>query len=216
MAKKTTQFPGDATTVNADTGEITDEGISTEMPEEFTEIKTERYMYKADVCRERPLIGYATDLIDMPPLESGKDKVTGQPIMRDWQAILFMTTAPSLAVDRDGQVIDTKVGDEVLIPATHQLLQFLARMASHPTQAWKLFVVPNKKIDIGHGQQLWLYKLGYNKESKTLLELGIDPQFKQAVQVATQKAASQLAAPAPEPTINPTNTVVPIIVPLPS
>jgi hypothetical protein len=126
---------------------------------EFREIATERFMYNADKCKETPLVGHLLNLLPMPPLDTGKDPKTGLPVMRDWSAFLIRTTRPVLAINRDKEVITVPPGSEVLIPATYELQQFVSKAATAPEVCFEVRIAPSKKIELGHGQKMWLYKL---------------------------------------------------------
>jgi len=134
-----------------------------EMGAEFQTIETDRLMFKADTCHEKPLIGWLIDKVEMPAIKG-----------RAWDAFVIRVTEPGLAQDRDGEVVETKVGQEVLIPATYVLAQFMSRAAGHPTLGFKVFIKPKKKIEIGGGQSMWQYKLGVNPKGRSLQELGIE------------------------------------------
>jgi hypothetical protein len=143
---------------------VADNNVSTGTPvykddDEFREIATERFMYNADKCKETPLVGYLLNLLPMPPLKTGKDPKTGEPVMRDWAAFLIRTTRPVLAINRDKQVAEVPPGSEVLIPATYELQQFVTKAATAPEVCYEVRIAPSKKIPLDHGQTMWLYKL---------------------------------------------------------
>jgi hypothetical protein len=129
------------------------------MEDRFTKIETERYMYNPDKTREsgktlRPLIGYLLNHNPMPPMDD-----------RDWEAYVISTTAPTWGLNREKEIVDVPAGREMLIPATHQLTQFLLKAASHPESVFEMYIMPSKKIDIGGGKKMWTYELGYDKKS---------------------------------------------------
>ena len=140
---------------------------------EFRQIATERFMYKADECRETPLVGFLLNLLPMPPLKSGTDPKTGLPIMREWSAFLIRTTRPVKAVNRDKQVVTVSPGSEVLIPATYELQQFVTKAASAPDVVFELKISPKKKIELKHGQKMWLYELAAKPMPKPRREFGL-------------------------------------------
>ena len=170
--------------VNGDTSQETvDTNAADEMGDEFQTIETDRFMYKVDACGNKALVGWLIDKIEMTPIKG-----------RSWDAFVVRTTEPSLACDREGQVIETVPGQEVLIPATHQLAQFMSRAAAHPSLAFKVYIKPKGKIQIGGGQSMQTYKLGVNPKGRTLQQLGIQmlrdvPQHK-ALPTSTTDSSS--------------------------
>jgi hypothetical protein len=131
----------------------------------FTKIETERYMYNANKECKTPLVGYLLNMLPMPPMMMGGQE-------RDWNCFLFKLTEPCDAINREGKVITVPVGGEVLTPATHQLTQFMERVASRQDLVFDVQVVPKKKLDIGKGQTMWLYDLGINMEGKPRKSFG--------------------------------------------
>lgn len=163
----------------------------------FQKIETERYMFNSQKCyadlpagQRRPLVGYLVNMIPMPPIARGKDRRTGETIMQDWDAVVIKTTEPTHALDREKRVIEVPAGSEVLIPATHQIVQFLTRAASHPEFVYEVIIEPSKKVEIGNGQTMWQYHLGANPNPIPRKRLGISGLLSQGSQ------APQLSAPA--------------------
>lgn len=138
---------------------------------DFRKIATQRFMYQADKCKETPLVGYLINMMDMPPIMRKND--AGELVPRPWQAFLLKITRPVLASDRDKVVSMREVGSEVLIPATFELAQFITKAANAPGMVFELRIQPSKKIDIGHGQQLWLYELAAKPEPLPRRRFGI-------------------------------------------
>jgi hypothetical protein len=140
---------------------------------EFRQIATERFMYNADECKETPLVGFLLNLLPMPPLETGKDPKTGQPVLRDWSAFLIRTTRPVKVKNRDKEIVTVPPGSEVLIPATYELQQFVSKAATAPEVCFELRINPKKKIDLGHGQKMWIYELAAKPVPKPRREFGL-------------------------------------------
>jgi len=119
-------------------------------------------MYKVEMCRKKPLIGYLINRLAMPPING-----------RAWDAFLVRATEPTLGVDRDGNVQELGVGSEVLIPATYELAQFFSRAASSPTNVFEVFIGADKKIPIGGGQTMWTFELWANPEPVARAKFGL-------------------------------------------
>jgi hypothetical protein len=136
-------------------------------PSRFKKIETDRYMFNPNKGCTGSLIGYLLGVVDMPPMQRGKDK-DGTPIMQTWQCLLFKSTevCKGIGRDKDAGPIDVPVGSEVLVPATFVLDNALAKAAMHPTAIVEVQVTPKKKISIGNGQTMWVYDLGYDPDSK--------------------------------------------------
>jgi hypothetical protein len=135
----------------------------------FKKIETDRFMFNANALREagfvidfdkdqqkwasgsQELVGYLINLIAMAPINN-----------REWNAFVVKTTEPTRALDREKKVVEVPPGAEILIPATHQLVQFFDRVASNPTYVYEVMIKPKKKIKIGGGQTMWTFELGAN------------------------------------------------------
>ena len=115
---------------------------------EFVEIITQRFMYNAEKCKEVPLTGYLLNRLPMPPIKN-----------RNWDAFLVRVTRPTMAVDRDGNVVKVDVGKEVLIPATFTLASVMSKASQNPDACYEVMIQPTKKIDIGGNQEMWEYTL---------------------------------------------------------
>lgn len=138
---------------------------------EFRKIATQRFMYQADKCKETPLVGFLLNMMAMPPIMRKNDQ--GELVPRNWDAFLIKATRPVLASDRDKVVAMREPGSEILIPATFELAQFITKAASAPGMVFELKIQPSKKIDIGHGQQLWLYDLAAKPNPLPRRQFGI-------------------------------------------
>ena len=165
---------------------------------EFQEIVTQRYMYNAGKCHAPnhdgemlpvPLRGYMLNLVQMPPIRG-----------RAWSAILIKTTKLTLAVGRDKKVVPVAVGSEVLIPATYELMQFLAHAATNETRVFEVRITPDVKIEIGGGQSMWTYKLGAKPKALPRAQFGLTavlspPQLPAATGQATDDDAMTFPLP---------------------
>lgn len=125
---------------------------------DFIELRLERTIYKPEATGAAILQGYIVDLLVMPPIKQGKTE-------RPWQALLFRTTAPTKGVDREGNVVDVQADEEVIIPATFQLLQGLSRFSRDSEKMFEAAVLPKDKIDIGGGQSMWTYRVALGKKT---------------------------------------------------
>jgi hypothetical protein len=130
------------------------------LPEGFTEVGADRFMYNANKGCDGFLQGYLLGLLDMPPIQRGKEPPQA------WKCLLVRTTKPCKGIDRDQKVVDVPAGSDVLTPATFKLDDAFSRAAADPLFCWEVFIAPVKKTEIGHGQTMWLYKLGANKATK--------------------------------------------------
>lgn len=164
------------------------------------ELHLDRCLYSAEKCGDVPVVGYLIDLMDMPPIDMGKDG------KRDWQAFLVLLTHPCKGVDREDNVIDLKAGEEVVVPATFQIQQALRRFAADPRNMHELGIAPKAKIDIGGGKNFWQYRVvatGKTKERGALYALPgaeVPADAAKALPAGnTVPAAGQAATPAAVP-----------------
>jgi len=124
-------------------------GAFDDLPAGFRPITTKRYLYQAETCREKPLVGHLLNLVEMPPVQD-----------RAWYAFIVQTTAPTLGAARDGKgVEEVPVGSEVLITATYELRERLARLALDPEHVCQVYIRPLRKDAIGGGHTIWSYRL---------------------------------------------------------
>jgi hypothetical protein len=121
---------------------------------DFAELRLERTIYKPELCGEVPLIGHVIQLLDMPPLDDG----------RNWQAFVFRTTHATKGVDRAGDIVDVGVDEEIIIPATWQLASALARFATDPSVMFEVAVLPKEKTPIGGGKSMWTYRAAVGRK----------------------------------------------------
>jgi hypothetical protein len=121
---------------------------------DFAELRLERTIYKPELCGEVPLIGHVIQLLDMPPLDDG----------REWQAFVFRTTHVTKGVDRTGDIVDVGVDEEIIIPATWQLASALARFANDAAVMFEVALLPKEKISIGGGKNMWTYRAAVGRK----------------------------------------------------
>ncbi len=129
---------------------------------EFVKIVTQRYMYNAEACKEFALCGFLLNRLPMPPIKN-----------RNWDAFLIRATRPTKAVDRDGNVVDVGVGEEVLIPATFTLASIMSKAATNADACYEVKIQPTKKIDIGGGQEMWEYDLAAKPNPRKRASFGL-------------------------------------------
>lgn len=118
-----------------------------------SELRLERCIYAADDCGDVPLVGFIVDILDMPPIDMGKDG------KRDWQAFVFKTTHATKGKDREGNVVGVEAGEEVITPATFQIAAALGRFAKDPNVMHEIGLQPKEKLDIGGGKNFWTYRV---------------------------------------------------------
>jgi hypothetical protein len=131
----------------------------------FKEVGLDRYMFNPNKGCTGSLTGYILNIVDMPPIQRGKDPQTGQPIFQKWVSFLVETTEPCQAIDREKNVVTVPKGQHVLVPSTFKLADTFAKASQNPDFCWEVQITPTKKVDIGHGQTMWLYKLGVDMET---------------------------------------------------
>lgn len=129
---------------------------------EFVKIITQRYMYNAEQCKEYPLVGHLLNRLPMPPIKN-----------RAWDAFLIRATRPTKAVDRDGNLVDISIGEEVLIPATFTLASVMSKAATNADSCYEVRIQPTKKIDIGGGQEMWEYSLAAKPNPRPRRSFGL-------------------------------------------
>lgn len=117
------------------------------------EIKTDRAIYAAEKCGQVPLVGFPYDLMEMPTIDKGKKT------QREWQAFVFVVTYKGVGLNRERQIEEVQEGEEVIVPATYQLLSAIKRFATDPSKLHEIGLQPKRKIDIGSGKSLWLYRV---------------------------------------------------------
>jgi hypothetical protein len=128
------------------------------LDDRFTEVGADRFMFNPNKGCTGKLTGYLLNKIEMPDIERGNTK-------QEWECFLILTTAPCKGIDREKNVVDVPVGSEVLIPGTFKVEDAFAKAAVSSVGCYEVQIVPLGKQDIGKGQTMWLYKMGYDKKS---------------------------------------------------
>jgi hypothetical protein len=102
-----------AETVKGDTKK---NGATDSVPEGFTELVDNRTSFKPNVAGMEgvTLRGLLVNLQEMPPAATGP-----------WSAFTIVATAPTKGVDRDGKIVDVKVGEEIIIANTAGLADLI-------------------------------------------------------------------------------------------
>jgi hypothetical protein len=126
---------------------------------DFIELRMERTIYAPEACGDVPLVGFVVDLLDMKPIGEGKNK-------REWKAFLIRTTQATKGLDRNKDVVDVGVDEEIIVPATHQLMTAISRFATDPSVMFQVAIAPKEKIEIGGGQTMWTYRVLLSKQTK--------------------------------------------------
>jgi hypothetical protein len=132
-----------------------------DLPAGFQDLGLDRFMYKPESCRAKPLVGF---LIGVQ--EFGRDKADKD---EWWDALIVRTTQPTLAVQKDEGgneiTIEVPVGEEVMIPMTDKL-EKLRGYAKHPELMAEFFIQPVDKIVLevdpkgNVKKSMWRYKAG--------------------------------------------------------
>lgn len=100
------------------------------------------------------LKGYLVDCVDMPPKKGGEG----------WQALVFIATAPTEGVLRDGEVIDIAVGERVAIAASAALLG-LVGTARNPNEVRIVELFHTGKINLDNGKTFNTFEIGVEPEA---------------------------------------------------
>jgi hypothetical protein len=142
------------------------QNADTDMWAGFEKIETERYMYNPNEGCDLPLVGYAINLMPMPPISRGVNKATGQVEWQDWECFIIRTTRPTKALNREKEPVIVPPGKEVLIPATYTLSQHFTQVSTVPDRCFEVLINPKKKVKIGGGKTMWTWELGWNRNSQ--------------------------------------------------
>lgn len=154
MSNQTTSQPSKAASGKAPPAVDTQKALD----DRFTEVGADRFMFNPNKGCTGKLTGYLLNKIEMPDIERGNTK-------QEWECFLILTTAPCKGIDREKNVVDVPVGSEVLIPGTFKVEDAFAKAAVSSVGCYEVQIVPLGKQDIGKGQTMWLYKMGYDKKS---------------------------------------------------
>jgi hypothetical protein len=128
----------------------------------FIVIQTQRYMYNVDKCREKALCGFLLTLVPMPPIDG-----------RAWNAFVIRTTKPTLGIDREENVVEVAEGSDVLIPATHELGQYLMKAALNPKGVFEVRIKAKVKINVGKSREMWTYDIAAKPVPVSRAQFGV-------------------------------------------
>ncbi len=131
---------------------------SKDLDEGFTEVGADRFMFNPNKGCTGKLTGYLLNELEMPEIERAGQK-------QEWKCLLIFTTKPCKGIGRDKNVVDVPAGSEVLIPGTFKVEDAFAKAAVSPSGCYEVQIIPLGKTEINKGQTLWLYKMGYKKDS---------------------------------------------------
>lgn len=119
----------------------------------WADLEKERFMWRAVEGELHSVHGYLL----------GAEKITpkkGKPFV----ALIVFLLEPTKAYDREGELISVPAGGEVLIPVTAKL-QKAATYVATTGKVHEFFLRPTEKIDIGAGQDMWLYEMRMKTEA---------------------------------------------------
>ena len=114
------------------------------------EIFTDRPIYKPESCGKQACVGL---LIERVTLAAPKGRKDAKP----WDAFVIELTHPTLACDREDNVITVPAGRQVFMPANVKL-DVLNKWAFNPQEMAEVAVIPGEKVDIGGGQTMWTFR----------------------------------------------------------
>lgn len=117
--------------------------VESSAPEGWMKVKTDRGVFSAERGKGGTVQGWMLGLQDMPP-------VNGKP----WRAFIVRLTAPCVAKGRDGAERTYEPGEEVYVPANHQLSQHLGRAAAHAALMFEVLVKPSGAIKTAAGSMI--------------------------------------------------------------
>lgn len=121
-------------------------------PKGWGKIETDRPLYQSDRGKGDAVQGKVLGLLDMPPANG-----------KSWRAFVVQVTVPVKCRGRDDNPVLAQPGQEILVPASHQLMQHLGRAAANPRACFEVWIKPNGQVKTGAG-------------SLTLFEIYVNPQ----------------------------------------
>jgi hypothetical protein len=130
------------------------------------ELSLERQIYKPEVCGNMPVVGYLLDILQMPAADREENP--------NWKAFLIRLSHETNVVNRSGDVVRARAGEEIILPASHQLAVNLARFALNPTEMTEVGIQPKEQIKIGGGKKMWTFRVvatGKSEERTSLYKL---------------------------------------------
>jgi hypothetical protein len=154
MSNQTTTAPSKAASGKAPPTVDTQKDLDSR----FTEVGADRFMFNPNKGCTGKLTGYLLNKLEMPEIERAGQK-------QEWECFLILTTAPCKGIGRDKNVVDVPIGSEVLIPGTFKIEDAFAKAAVSTAGCYEVQIIPLGKTEINKGQTLWLYKMGFDKNS---------------------------------------------------
>lgn len=127
-------------------------GAAASNGDEWTDVQTDRVMYKPEECKGLPLVGYLLSLDDMPESDTGP-----------WQAYVIQTTRDTLGTDFDGNVVQVLAGTEVTITRTTKLEKLMRFLV--PGVLIEVSIQPLERVKLDKKRSMWTYSVQANKKS---------------------------------------------------
>lgn len=124
------------------------------VPKGWTEVASDRLMYKPEMCQGRAVQGILLTRLELP------DGPQGGP----WYAYVIRLTAPTLGVDRDDAITEVPAGQELLLPENYRLAD-LKRAAENLDSAFEVWIKPKKLISLGGGKNMWTFTVAVNPKA---------------------------------------------------
>lgn len=107
-------------------------------PDTWLKVNTDRPLYKGDKGKGAPIQGVLLALLDMPPAKAGDGEAP-----KPWQAFVVRLTADCASVEsRDGKTRGAKAGDEIIVPAGHQMRDAFGRAANARGVMFEVYAAP--------------------------------------------------------------------------
>jgi hypothetical protein len=114
------------------------------------EIFTDRPVYKPETCGRAPIVGFVVEHVILAAPKGRKDA-------KPWGAFVILLTHPTLATDRDDNIVTIPAGREVFLPANVKL-DVILKWAKNPDIMAEVAIKPEAKVDIGGGQTMWTFR----------------------------------------------------------
>jgi hypothetical protein len=130
-------------------------------PESWVKLSISRRFYKPEFCSEYSIQGYilASEVM-------GADSPNGP-----FTGYIIRLTAPSKCVDEGDNLQDAKIGDDLILVATHSIKK-LEVFANDPEKIGEFWIKPIKKIQHSGGKKsLWEYDVRVNPKPANRADL---------------------------------------------
>lgn len=151
-------------------------------PEGFIEVKLDLPSFKPELFTRRepgtnvelytgdPLQGVVTEFLNFGVRHNpdGSVQVDGDGVPKEIEAIVVKLEAPLKCISRDKQIVEGRVGDEILLFMTARLYQAFTKatrhpvsvVGNHPTNMIRIWCLPTKRTPMPNDDQkkLWDYK----------------------------------------------------------